>query len=87
MVYLSSFFYSGKTVLLDQLCEACAAPVFRYRSDADNWAAFQARVQAAGYEVFLGPKELLIPSEPPLSARIAFCRGPLGEEIEFFRER
>ena len=48
MVYLSSFFYSGKTVLLDQLCEACAAPVFRYRSDADNWAAFQARVQAAG---------------------------------------
>ncbi len=54
---------------------------------ADDVDAIAARVQAAGYEVFLGPKELLIPSEPPLSARIAFCRGPLGEEIEFFRER
>lgn len=44
-------------------------------------------VTEAGYEVFLGPKDIVIPSEPPFPARIAFCYGPLGEEIEFFCER
>lgn len=44
-------------------------------------------VTAAGYEVFIGPKDITLPSNPPFSARIAFCRGPLGEEIEFFQER
>lgn len=43
-------------------------------------------VQAAGYDVFLGPKDICIPAEPPYPARIAFCTGPLGEEIEFFQE-
>ncbi len=42
------------------------------------------RVTQAGYSVFLGPKDITIPSEPPYRARIAFCHGPLGEEIEFF---
>ncbi len=42
------------------------------------------RVTQAGYPVFLGPKDIVIPSEPPYRARIAFCHGPLGEEIEFF---
>lgn len=45
------------------------------------------RVTAAGYEVFMGPKEICIPSEPELPARMAFCKGPLGEEIEFFQEK
>lgn len=39
---------------------------------------------AAGYPVFLGPVDRTFPSDPPYSARIAFCIGPLGEEIEFF---
>ncbi len=52
--------------------------------DVDEIAA---RVQAAGYEVFLGPKDTVIPSDPPLPARMAFCVGPLGEEIEFFQEK
>lgn len=43
-------------------------------------------VRKAGYEVFIGPKNIVIPSEPPFPARIAFCNGPLGEEIEFFQE-
>jgi glyoxylase I family protein len=29
----------------------------------------------------------LIASTPVFPARIAFCRGPLGEEIEFFQEK
>lgn len=44
-----------------------------------------ARVKASGYEVFIEPRELCIPSETPLHARIAFCFGPLGEQIEFFQ--
>ena len=44
-------------------------------------------VTKAGYEVFMGPKDITIPSDPPFPARIAFCRGPIGEEIEFFREK
>lgn len=43
-------------------------------------------VRAAGYEVFVEPKDIEIASEIPFPARIAFCRGPVGEEIEFFHE-
>ena len=44
-------------------------------------------VRAAGYEVFIEPKDIEIASQPAFPARIAFCKGPLGEEIEFFQER
>ena len=46
-----------------------------------------AKVKDAGYEVFLGPKDIQIPSEPVFEAKMAFCYGPLGEEIEFFEEK
>lgn len=45
--YLSAFFYSGKSVLLDQLCDVWIGPVLRYRSETDDWAAFRARVSEA----------------------------------------
>lgn len=44
-------------------------------------------VRNAGYEVFIEPKDIVIESEPIFPARMAFCYGPLGEEIEFFQER
>ncbi len=44
-------------------------------------------VTEAGYEVFTGPKDICIPSNPEFPARMAFCYGPLGEEIEFFQEK
>ena len=44
-------------------------------------------VREAGYEVFIEPKDIEIASQPKFPARIAFCRGPFGEEIEFFCER
>lgn len=44
-------------------------------------------VSDAGYEVFMGPKDIELPSDPVLPATVAFCYGPLGEQIEFFRER
>jgi glyoxylase I family protein len=30
------------------------------------------------------PKDIVIASEPPYPARIGFCIGPVGEEVEFF---
>ncbi len=41
-------------------------------------------VRAAGYTVTVEPKDIVIPSDPPYPARIAFCIGPVGEEVEFF---
>ena len=46
-----------------------------------------AAVRAAGYPITVEPKDIVIASNPPFPARIAFCTGPLGEEIEFFQER
>ena len=43
-------------------------------------------VKDAGYEVFIEPKDIVIHSEPPFKARMAFCFGPLSEQIEFFQE-
>ncbi|MCR5300897.1 MAG: VOC family protein, partial [Lachnospiraceae bacterium] len=39
------------------------------------------RVKDAGYEVFMEPNDKTISSNPPYPIRVAFCYGPLGEEI------
>ena len=41
-------------------------------------------VRTAGYEITMEPADICIGSVPPYPARIAFCIGPVGEEIEFF---
>lgn len=46
-----------------------------------------AAVRAAGYPITVEPKDIVIASNPSFPARIAFCTGPVGEEIEFFQER
>ena len=51
----------------------------------DDVDACAEAVRNAGYPVFVGPMDICIPSEPALPARIAFCIGPVGEEIEFFQ--
>lgn len=45
------------------------------------------RVKEAGYKVFIEPNDKVINSSPEYPFRMAFCFGPLGEEIEFFNER
>ena len=45
------------------------------------------KVKDAGYEVFMEPTDKTISSEIPYPIRVAFCYGPIGEEIEFFAER
>lgn len=43
-------------------------------------------VENAGYEVFINPKKINIGGDPTFPAVIAFCYGPLSEEIEFFQQ-
>ena len=45
------------------------------------------KVRAAGYEVIVEPNDRVIPSDPEYPIRMAFCFGPLGEQVEFFCER
>ena len=61
--------------------------VRHFAFSVDNVDNLVEKVQDAGYEVFLGPKDIVINSVPELPARIAFLIGPLGEEIEFFCEK
>ena len=46
-----------------------------------------AAVREAGYQIAMEPTDICIPSQIPYPARIAFCIGPVGEEIEFFEEK
>ena len=52
----------------------------------DDVDAMIRKVMDAGYEVFIEPNNITIHSEPEVHVRMAFCHGPLGEEIEFFQE-
>ena len=53
----------------------------------DDVDGIMEKVRAAGYEVFIEPNDIVIPSVPEFHARMAFCHGPLNEEIEFFQEQ
>lgn len=44
IVFVSAFFYSGKTTLLEQLCGAWDGNVLFYHSDRDDWVDYKARV-------------------------------------------
>ncbi len=51
--------------------------------DVDQWAK---TVSDAGFEVYMGPKDICFDSSPQFKARVAFCKGPLDESVEFFCE-
>lgn len=53
----------------------------------DDVDALSCRIQSSGYNVFIEPTDMVIHSSPPYPIRMAFCIGPLGEEIELFCER
>jgi glyoxylase I family protein len=44
-----------------------------------------AQARGAGAEVTMEPNSVQIASTPPTQVRIAFCKGPDGEVIEFFQ--
>ncbi len=44
-------------------------------------------VREAGYEITIEPKNLVLEhAEGPMPIRMAFCKGPVGEDVEFFAE-
>ena len=53
----------------------------------DNVDDIVQKIKEAGYDVFIEPHNIVIPSLPVYPARIAFCTGPLGEEIELFQDK
>lgn len=55
--------------------------------DVDDTDACIETVRQAGYEVTMEPKTVQLGGDPAFEARVAFCKGPLGEEIEFFNQR
>ena len=55
-------------------------------STEDCEKAFE-KAKAAGAEITQEPNEVDIPSDPVLSVKIAFCKGPDGEILEFFEEK
>lgn len=54
---------------------------------SDNCDAAIECARAAGAEVTMEPTDVEIKSGPPTKVRIAFCKGPDGEVLEFFQYR
>ena len=52
--------------------------------ETKNVDELAAKVKAAGYQVFIEPKNITIASQPQFHARMAFFYGPLGEQVELF---
>ncbi len=64
--------------------EPTVGAVRHFALATDDVDACIAAVRKAGYKVTVEPNDICIPSTPPYPARIAFCMGPIGEEVEFF---
>ena len=77
--------------LLEIFANAADAPVegaLRHIAFAtDDPDGCIAAARRAGYTVIEEPHDITIPAEVPFPARIAFCKGPVGEKIEFFCEK
>ena len=59
--------------------------LFRHLAfEVESTDACVEKVRNAGYEITMQPNDIVIASNPPIPARIAFCIGPVGEEVEFF---
>ena len=45
------------------------------------------RVEAEGYQVYMEAQNMTLPHrEGGMPIRMAFCKGPVGEDVEFFTE-
>jgi glyoxylase I family protein len=52
---------------------------------ADDCDAALEAARAAGAEVTMEPRDVNLPTDPPIPIRIAFFKGPDGEVIELFQ--
>jgi len=61
--------------------------VIHFAFESEDPDAAIEEVREAGMEVTMEPENIDIPSDPALPVRVAFCKGPDGETIEFFKTR
>lgn len=71
----------------DPAHEAPRGNILHFALRVTDVAAAHRTALDAGAKEKVAPKEITIPSDPPLDATISFVFGPDGEEIEFFQER
>jgi glyoxylase I family protein len=64
--------------------EAPDGPIFHFAVRVPDTGAAYARAIAAGATPQMEPKTLDVEGERIVTVRIAFCKGPDGESIEFF---
>ena len=74
-------------IFTDAEGEHCLGAIRHFALLTDDVDEITSKVKSAGYEVFIEPNDKVITSEPEYPIRMAFCYGPLGEQIEFFNER
>lgn len=51
--------------------------------EVDDVDSYTEAARKAGYRITMEPNDIVIAGDYP--ARIAFCIGPVGEEVEFFK--
>lgn len=73
-------FANGTTLLPEGTVKHIALQV-------DDTRALLEKVRKAGMEITIEPKDVDIPSNPPMPVTLAFFKGPDGEIIEFFQYR
>ena len=67
--------------------EHCLGAIRHFALLTDDVDSLAKKVKDAGYEVFKEPTDNVIMSDPEYPIRMAFCFGPLGDQVEFFCER
>ncbi len=67
--------------------QQAVSPIVHFALLTDDCDNAITRAREAGAKVTMEPKDVDIPSSPAYPVRIAFCKGPDGELIEFFQER
>ena len=60
------------------------SPIVHFAFNVDDPDVFAKAVSDAGYEITTQPKTAVVNGYPGFTARLAFCKGPNGEIIEFF---
>ena len=76
--------FSGRKESLS--AESPEPPILHFAIRTSETDAAISRARAAGAIVTTEPKDVIIQSTPrPTPVRLAFCKGPDGEVIEFFQ--
>ena len=74
-------------IFQDETAEKLGQGVIRHFAFAvKDVEACVAAVRAGGYPSLVEPKTVAIGGNAAFSAKIAFCKGALGEKIEFFQQ-